>query len=91
MEVIPICHGPFIWCNQINYNFKTNKEEAIYRFLTFDLITGDLYKIGHDSKRMVKGHDLRNPHTKFENISCMYSAKIYVQNVDLVMPVKVGQ
>jgi hypothetical protein len=60
-------------------------------FFTFDLIAGDLIKVGHDSQIMVIAYDLRNLHTKFGNISCMYSAKRHVQSVDLVMPVKVGQ
>ena len=60
-------------------------------FFTFDLIAGDLIKVGHDSQSMIIAYDLRNLHAKFENISCMYSAKRYVQSVDLVMTVKVGQ
>ena len=59
--------------------------------MTFDLVTGDLLKIGHDGKSMVIGHDLKNLHTKFDIISCMYSTRRSVQKVDLIMPIKVGQ
>ena len=57
-------HNPFIKCNQIHSVCKTDGEEAIERFLTFDLIAVNLIKIGHNRKSMVIGHDLKNSYTK---------------------------
>jgi len=59
--------------------------------LTFDLITGDLIKIGHDGKSMVIGHDLENLPTKFEKFLYLHNIRRPVERVELVIPIKVGQ
>jgi hypothetical protein len=84
-------HNPFIKCNQIHSVYKTDGEEAIQSFLTFDLIAVELIKIGQVRKSMVIDHGLKNFHTKFEIIPCMCNTRRPLQSVDLFMPIEVGQ
>jgi len=47
---------------------KVIHEKEMYRFLTFNLITGALFQISHDFKSMVIGRNLNNLYTKYTKI-----------------------